>query len=198
MSNKFLKNIKKLQKIRLSKDEKILMRDNLLRFMRTNSEIQENTNLWQRILIKIKSYRPNFLSLRSATALLSVTVILLGSAGVSYAAESSVPGEALYKVKVHLNERFRSAFAQSPEEKSNWELRKVERRFEEAKKLSQKGDLNEEKKEYIQKELKKNRAEIKKLIKEIKAKEAEQIELKLDETIKKHKKDVGEILELEE
>jgi len=66
------------------------------------------------------------------------------------AAEGSVPGDALYQVKVGVNENIRSAMALSGEAKANWEARVAERRLEEAEKLTAEGELSIEAKTRIE------------------------------------------------
>lgn len=72
-----------------------------------------------------------------------VIIILLGG-GASVAAEKAVPGDALYPVKVSVNEEVRSALSFSAEAKARFEARRAERRLEEAEKLSLEGRLNAE------------------------------------------------------
>lgn len=78
-----------------------------------------------------------------APALASV-VLLAGLGGVSYAAEGAVPGDALYSVKVHINETVRTAMAISPEQRVVWETTRVTRRIEEAEALAARGELTQE------------------------------------------------------
>lgn len=63
-------------------------------------------------------------------------ITALAGGGVSAVAESALPGDALYAVKVSVNEEVRAAFTFSAESKANWEARRAERRLEEAEKLS--------------------------------------------------------------
>jgi len=62
---------------------------------------------------------------------------MFGGGGVSYAAEGAVPGDALYPIKVGINEEVRDIVALTPEAKADWESRLVERRLEEAEKLAE-------------------------------------------------------------
>jgi hypothetical protein len=72
-----------------------------------------------------------------------VIVAVLGSgAGVSYAAEGAVPGDALYGFKLAVNEGVGSALAVTPEAQARWETRRVERRLEEAEVLVSAGRLD--------------------------------------------------------
>ena len=68
-------------------------------------------------------------------------MIALGG-GASFAAESAVPGDMLYPVKVQVNEQVRAALAVSAEADAEWEATLAERRLDEAHKLEAKGELD--------------------------------------------------------
>src|SRR3989344_3515573 len=72
---------------------------------------------------------------------LIIALVIAVSGGVSVAAETSVPGDALYSIKTSVNEKVRSALATSAEAEAEWEARLAERRLEEAAKLEARGDL---------------------------------------------------------
>lgn len=76
--------------------------------------------------------------------IITVLAFVLVGGGVSYAAEGSVPGDALYPVKVKVNENVVSALAVSDEAKARWEARLAERRLEEAEVLAADGRLDED------------------------------------------------------
>jgi len=81
----------------------------------------------------------------SARPVLATAVIIavLGSgAGVSYAAEGAVPGDALYGFKLDVNEEVILALTVTPEAKARWETRRAERRLEEAEALASSGELD--------------------------------------------------------
>lgn len=73
-----------------------------------------------------------------------VMTMLASAAGVSYAAEGSLPGDALYPVKVGINEELRVAFASTEKDKANVEAERAERRLAEAEALAKKGALRAE------------------------------------------------------
>lgn len=77
-------------------------------------------------------------------AKLSAAFVLMLVVGVSYAAEQAVPGDALYSIKVGVNEEFRSTMARSPYEKVVWETERLNRRISEARLLANEGRLTEE------------------------------------------------------
>lgn len=59
-------------------------------------------------------------------------VVIVALSGVSYAAEDALPGDSLYAVKVNINEEARLLFAFGDEASAKWEIRRAERRLEEA------------------------------------------------------------------
>ncbi len=77
-------------------------------------------------------------------AKIATLLILLSGTGTAFAAENTIPGDALYGVKVNVNETVRGALALSPEAKSNWEAQIAERRLDEASKLAAQGKLTAE------------------------------------------------------
>lgn len=87
-------------------------------------------------------------SLRQVAALSFAVALLLGS-GISYAAESALPGQVLYTVKVHMNERVRGSLARSSRSRAHWQVRLAERRLEEGEALAARGHLTTEIRESI-------------------------------------------------
>lgn len=71
-----------------------------------------------------------------------IAVIALLGGGTTVAAENSLPGDLLYPIKIGLNEEIRAAFTFDAEAKTDWEIRRAERRLEEASELSAKGNLD--------------------------------------------------------
>src|SRR3989338_9283268 len=69
-----------------------------------------------------------------ATAL--VVVLFVTSSGISYAAQGALPGDALYAVKVRVNEPVLGALALSSSQKAEWAMRVAGERLKEAATLS--------------------------------------------------------------
>lgn len=82
-----------------------------------------------------------FFNMRTAAAMLAVAVVA-SSAGVSYAAESALPGDTLYTVKVKINEPVVQALATTPQEKAHTAVKLAARRVDEAARLAAQGRLN--------------------------------------------------------
>jgi hypothetical protein len=90
---------------------------------------------------------PAFLSSRAKlwrSVQLTTAFTLMLVVGVSYAAERAIPGDALYSIKVGVNEEFRGTMARSPYEKVVWETERLNRRISEARLLANAGRLTEE------------------------------------------------------
>lgn len=134
-----IKNI--TEKITLSHEEKIKMRGGILNFIASNSVSKVNT---QRLLDKWSFFNLFNLNLKPMPAFLGILLILGTSGGVSLAAESALPGDLLYPVKVGINEEVRAAVSFSAESRANWDARRFERRLEEAEKLAHKKEFNSE------------------------------------------------------
>lgn len=71
-----------------------------------------------------------------------LTLVIITS--VSLVAERAVPGDALYLVKVNVNEEIQSSLTWTPTQKVAWEVTRVERRIAEARLLAKEGKLTDE------------------------------------------------------
>lgn len=76
---------------------------------------------------------------RYAGALACVVMV-----AVSYTAEETVPGDALYPVKVRFNEEVRATLSFTPYQKITWETERLSRRIAEARVLADEGRLTNE------------------------------------------------------
>ncbi len=75
--------------------------------------------------------------------ILIILALLIGG-GASAAAEQSLPGDALYKVKVNVNEEVRSWLAVSDEAQAKWDAHVALRRLDEAEDLAADAELTAE------------------------------------------------------
>jgi len=78
------------------------------------------------------------------TIIASLVIALVLGGGTSFAAQSALPGDVLYRVKADINEEVIGALTLSTEGKANWNARRAERRPEEATELVAEGKLNAE------------------------------------------------------
>jgi hypothetical protein len=87
---------------------------------------------------------------RKSVAALLIAGILFSGAGVSFAAENALPGDALYSLKVDVNEPIVAALSVSSESKALWNAERAERRLEEAAKLASDDRLTDTLKEELE------------------------------------------------
>ncbi len=129
-----LKNIR--ENISFSKNEKRALRERLAAYAKFHPVRMEESAR----LLGQKSPFYDFsllLFLRKRTMpIVLILALMFGGGGVSYAAEGAVPGDALYPIKVSVNETVRDLATLSPEAKADWAARLVERRLEEAEKIT--------------------------------------------------------------
>ncbi len=141
MKLKKLQQFKKEMKgVRLPSEEKNLIKNNLISFIRTNP-VRKNTNArlinqTQRLFL--------FFTQKHMYASIATILVLLTGTGTAFAAENTLPGDTLYPVKLHINESVRGAVALTHEARANWETKVAERRLDEASKLESKGKLSPE------------------------------------------------------
>ncbi len=91
-----------------------------------------------------------------AISLAIISLVLISCAGISFAAEGSLPGDVLYPVKTGVNEQVRILLAGSKENKVSVLVSLAERRIEETEKLAADDRLNESAKDQIVKNFAKN------------------------------------------
>jgi len=76
-------------------------------------------------------------------AMSAVLLVLVSSAGISYAAQSSLPGDLLYPVKTDVTEKIQTVLAPTPAAKAKVNADITAKRLQEAEDLAAKGKLNE-------------------------------------------------------
>lgn len=136
-----IKKIKKGAKhTRLSAVEKAEMRNVLVRHIKANPV--DSSVLLARGLPSPFFNINNFRN-KKGISILVIGGLLMGGS-VSFAAESTVPGDVLYPVKVHVNENLRGAIAVTPKAKADWEVEKAERRLLEVEKLADAPNISPE------------------------------------------------------
>lgn len=136
--DKFEKKLGAAKQIHLTDSEKGQIREELMVFMEKNPVRAGR-------FIRLQGWRPhlffNSLTPKSMPALALLIALFLGI-GTSAAAESSLPGDLLYPVKVHVNEEVEGWFNPSGSAAASWETRRVETRLQETEKLALSGKLD--------------------------------------------------------
>ncbi len=134
--------------MRVSKSERLLLRERLLCYM--------DRHPLPTPISAVESAREFFHALRALAAALlrpslkwggyaaALLLLLSGATGVSYLAEGAVPGDALYPIKVRVNEELLGVLAFDDESRAAWEMRRVERRLQEATTLAYRQRLSPE------------------------------------------------------
>jgi hypothetical protein len=140
--NQLFNTIKEhLRNITLSDQERFLMKENLLSMIDSGKKPQKSPiqkSYW--MAPHLRTRMEIFVHMTIAILVVSLT----GGIGLVAAAEASLPGQALYGIKIGLNEEFRSWAAPTLEKKIDWEIKRAERRFNEATVLAIRGELKEE------------------------------------------------------
>ena len=122
-----------LRSEQLGETEKGAIKKRLLEFVKLNPVRIDN-------LIRLNNRQS--LILRPMPIFLAIALLVSG--GTVYAAESTLPGDVLYPVKVEISENVRGWFKFSAEGKAEWDAERVEKRLEEAEILAAEGKLDEE------------------------------------------------------
>ncbi len=186
-----MKELKKLktalESIHLSKKEKTSGRKDFLNFMEKNPmtrELPEHgfTHFFKRFYALTR--RP----LVATATVMGVFVVT--ASGISYAAESTVPGDLLYPVKVNVNEQVQGFFQFDSKSKAQWEIDRMNRRLEEVETLTNEGKLDVKIKNDFKQKLDVNTKAVVNHIKELKAEgkeeEAAEIESTFDTVFQIH------------
>jgi hypothetical protein len=130
-------------------------------------------------------------------ALVLLVFVLIG--GTSVLARFSLPGDLLYPVKINLNEKVESFTATTPEQKALVEVGHIDTRLLEAEKLQTSSNLSDVAKTAIETQFKSDLGDamvrVGKLDNSGKSDEAQKIEVKIENSLQKHKEIVGRILE---
>lgn len=146
MNEKFHNSIKKTgEDISLSAAERARMRNTVRAYMEMKPARVQRAGGPLRAPAPLPAsgwfFTFRFFNLRPVAAVL-VLALFISSAGVSYAAQSALPGDVLYPVKTHLNEPLKGAFAASAEAKTAWAMDVAGERVREAATLAAEGRLN--------------------------------------------------------
>jgi hypothetical protein len=98
---------------------------------------------------------------RKIVAIAVIAAFIFTSGGTSFVAASALPGDALYSIKVNFNEEIQSIAAVSANAKVKVEVKRTEKRLQEAETLSKSGKLNAETQAIIENNIEKHSETIK-------------------------------------
>jgi hypothetical protein len=123
MNNLFEHNLAKLRNIKLHHEEKAHVRSVLLEHIAHDQ-------------LHTSGFFTFISSLRYYTVPATLGILLVLGAGVLALAETAVPGDVTYTLKVDVTEPLRDALAISQEDQLLWDISKAERRQEEIEALA--------------------------------------------------------------
>jgi hypothetical protein len=133
----------KANAIKLSMAEKNDLRDRLVSYIEYHPlplPLKEDRQVGSgAVVTPVQLIRVNLWRVLQWSAATFVVLIV----SVSYLAERAVPGDALYAIKVSVNEEVRGTLARSSYEKVVWETERLNRRIAEARLLASEGRLTE-------------------------------------------------------
>jgi hypothetical protein len=203
--DKLRKFIESVKNIKLSDDEKNTGKQTLLNFISNNPvrpglehRLQEQSRAYAGGWSSIFLTKLNFASAMSIFLILSVLV----SGGLAVGAEKSLPGDILYPIKVGINEEVQGWLAVSEESKTDWEIKRAERRLEEAEELAENGTLDAEVSEKIEANFEANAERVRQRIEKFHDKEnfkaAASVSLNFETALKAHEKILTRLSEKKE
>lgn len=144
MQDKKIKNaIEEIKSIKMTDEEKSIMLKNIL-----------NTQFSQKTEKPVKSpylkfYFLNFTSNHLLRFAIIFGFIIIGAGGVAVASHNSLPGNALYSIKVKVMEPIGATFMLSPEKQAKYEINLATTRLVEAQVLLSQGNLDEKKEKQL-------------------------------------------------
>ena len=151
----YFKNIsKKIRFFSLTERERLDMRLHLAAFI---DEHPARMTRVMRLKAGIASITSVFtsqhahLGYRSVAAALAA--IMVAGVGTSYAAETALPGDPLYAIKINVNEPVERAVTASSQSQAQWDVTLANRRLDEAEKLAAKGALTPQNVQIVQTQL---------------------------------------------
>jgi hypothetical protein len=129
--------LKVLKHVRMSEHKKAQLRREIAHYAREHPvqiplSLKIYDTFFTRFSTRYFAFHPSF-------ALASLVLCI--SVGTSYAAQSALPGEALYAFKTNVNERLEGSLAISSVAKAAWSTQQAERRLQEAEILATEGRL---------------------------------------------------------
>jgi hypothetical protein len=142
--------IKKLRHLTLTKTEAQDMREKLLsytNFYPATEAAKVSSVQWRSVQTFMLSYVRSYPRTLISAAL--IVVILVGTTGVTYASEGTLPGQVLYPVKVSVIEPIQGALITTPVGKAEWQTELADRRLTEASTLAARNDLATSTQEYL-------------------------------------------------
>lgn len=138
--NKLEKDLNKIKNIKLRSDEKALIRANISDKINARPQLSPYKFDFSPYVLISNWNRFSIMKVGSFAVLF---MFIFGSS-LTYASEQSLPGDALYSVKVNVKEEIEIKLAGTSEKKASIEKSHIEKRLDEISTLKESGDLTEE------------------------------------------------------
>ena len=132
-----------LRKTAMTAEEKDAIRSATVSFMEEHPLFVRNPE-GVRLQYGTSNNINNYKVIKKTRMTIAIIIAILLGGGTSFAAENALPGDALYSVKVHVNENVRELVAVSNEAEAKLQAKLAERRLDEAEKLAMEGKLSAE------------------------------------------------------
>ena len=135
--------LKKAKEIKLQEEKKDSINEEILLFMKKNPVQKPAKTPPSFNVARFSSISHHFFKFKTSDiALASIILLLLAVKIASVEAESTIPGDFLYPMKLHFNEKIKESFAFSYEDKINLNVKLAQQRIQEAEKLMASGKID--------------------------------------------------------
>ncbi len=154
MNEKLEKIIDLAKKTSMTNEEKLGMLENIKSFVESNTKVPDKivspyaTAHDSLRLSLVKSLFSN-LKQRKFMPIAVFLILVLGTSSVSAAARNSLPGDVLYPIKIHMNEKIESLLAVGAKSDAEVHLKQINRRLLEAEKLAKENKLTPKRKDQL-------------------------------------------------
>jgi len=203
MENLINKIFKSAKQVRLEKEKKNSIKGEILMFMKENpcppagrhlSLEQAKPSFWS--IIFSPKFRPAYITVSSLALVLFIT------GTISVNAQSALPGDPLYPVKVDFNEKILQVLAFSDEAKTKLSMDLVQVRLQEAEKIAVQGKMTKKNQEQINNNITVHAdavtKSIEKLSSEKKYNTAQKVASDLEASLKAHSQTLEKIQQIKE
>ena len=155
MSTHRVKHLTFLRQVSRSKEKKRQMREILLKQIQDYPVRNENTvrHISQKDLSTNPFFFTHLFSQKRSMPAFAILLSLIIGTGTVAAAQTSVPGDVLYPVKIYVNESVKGAFQVGVQADTRWELEQIDARLEETATLRSRGELTQEHQAQIEEQI---------------------------------------------
>ncbi len=145
MNTEYEKQLNTLKQIKMTAIEKTEIRDSLTHFMASHPPVHKPiiSRFFTREKFILSPYTGISMTIGKVIAFAFIGLILTGGS-ITMASANSIPGELLYPIKIGVKEKIEEVGKTSSKEKLAFKSKKVERRLQEIKQLSEKKDITKE------------------------------------------------------